>query len=219
MNNEEVKSAIKQAKEHSKKRNFSQSVDVVFNLKGLDLKKPDHKVNAFTTLPNGRGRKIKICALVGGSLHKDAKENCDLTILNEEFDKFDMKKFKEIARTYDFFIAQADIMPQVAKSFGRVLGVKGKMPNPKFGQVVPPKGTTKPLVEKFQKVVKLVTKNELAVKCSLGMENMADDKLAENFMAVYKDLIQVLPLHEHNVRNIVIKTTMGEPSIVGGGKK
>ena len=219
MNKNEILDTIKKAREGSKKRNFSQSLDVVFNLKDLDLKKPDHKVKTFVSLPKGRGKAMKVCALVGGSLHTDAKENCNLAIIDSDFGNYDKKAIKKVIEQNDFFIAQADIMPKIAKSFGRFLGVAGKMPNPKAGQIVPPKGSTKTIVEKMQKTVVLVTKNELAVKCSFGMEDMKDEDLVENFMTVHKELINVLPLHEQNIRSVVVKMTMGKPVLVGGEKQ
>ena len=219
MNKNQILDTIKEVRKGSKKRNFSQSLDVVFNLKDLDLKKPDHKVKTFVTLPKGRGKAMKVCALVGGSLHNDAKENCNMVIIDSDFGNYDKKAVKKVIEQNDFFIAQADIMPKVAKAFGRFLGVAGKMPNPKAGQIVPPKGSTKPIVEKMQKTVVLVTKGELAVKCSFGMEDMKDEELVENFMTVHKELINVLPLHEQNVKSIVLKMTMGKPVLVGGEKK
>ncbi len=218
MNKEEILSTIKKVREGSKKRNFSQSLDVVFNLRDLDFKKPDHKIKTFATLPKGRGKNMKVCALVGGSLHNDAKENCNEAIIDSEFANYDKKTIKKIISENDFFIAQADIMPKIAKAFGRFLGVAGKMPNPKAGQIVPPKGSTKAVVEKMQKMVVLATKAELAVKCPIGVEDMKDEDLAENFMAVYKELVNALPLHEQNIRNVVMKMTMGKPVLVGGEK-
>ena len=219
MNKQQILEALKKAREGSKKRNFSQSIDIIFNLKDLDLKKPDHKVNTFVSLPNGRGKKIKVCALVGGELNNDAKEHCDFVILKDDFKSYEKRKLKRVMKDHDYFIAQANIMPEVAKAFGRFLGTAGKMPNPKAGMIVPPKGTTKTIVDKLQNTVRVITKAELAVKCSVGVETMDDEKLAGNFEAVYKELVQVLPLHEQNVKSVFVKTTMGKSVQVGGAKK
>ncbi|MBT4174916.1 50S ribosomal protein L1 [archaeon] len=219
MNKKQILESLKKVRETSKKRNFSQSIDIVINLKDLDLKKPDHKINNFATVPHGRGKKIKVCALVGGELNNDAKEHCDYTILKENFSSYEKRKLKKVMRDHEFFIAQANIMPDVAKAFGRFLGTAGKMPNPKAGMIVPPKGSTKMIVEKLQKTVRIATKNELAVKCSVGMETMDDDKLVDNAEAVYKEVIHHLPLHDQNVRSVFIKATMGKPVEVGGKEK
>ena len=47
MNKQQILEALKKAREGSKKRNFSQSIDIIFNLKDLDLKKPDHHSLAY----------------------------------------------------------------------------------------------------------------------------------------------------------------------------
>ncbi len=219
MNKNQILETIKKVRESSKKRNFSQSFDVIINLKDLDLKKPDHKLNGFTQIPHGKGKKVKVCGLVGDALINDAKENCNFAISKENFGSYDKRKFKKVIQENDYFIAQADIMPEIAKVFGRFLGTAGKMPNPKAGMIVPPKGSTKAIVEKLQKTVRIATKNELAVKCGVGLETLEDEKLADNIEAVYKEVIHLLPLHEQNIKSIFIKTTMSKSVEVGGDKK
>ena len=41
---QEVLEAVKEAKEQSKPRNFTQSVDMIVNIRDLDVKKPERKV-------------------------------------------------------------------------------------------------------------------------------------------------------------------------------
>ncbi|MEK6935056.1 MAG: 50S ribosomal protein L1 [Nanoarchaeota archaeon] len=218
MDKNQVLESLKFAKENSKKRNFSQSVDLIINLKGLNLKKPEESINTFITLPHETRKICKVVALIGDELQNKAKEVCDFTINKKEFAKYagDPKSLKKLAKQADFFIAQANLMPDVAKSFGRVLGPIGKMPNPKAGGVVPPTiPNLKPIVEKMKKIIKLETKNEQSVKVIVGKEDMKDEDLAENIMLVYNTVAHLLPDEEQNLRNVIIKLTMGKPFIVG----
>ena len=123
----------------------------------------------------------KICAFVGPETYEEAKQVFDKVVLVDEFSQYDKKKAKKLAREYDFFVAQANIMPQIAKTFGRYLGPLGKMPNPKFGQLFPPKGAKlSNLYERLQKMVILSAKKVPLIYVPFGVETMEDEKLAEN---------------------------------------
>lgn len=220
MDKKQIISALGQLRTTAQKRNFIQTVDIQLILQNIDLKKPEAKVETFVELPNGRGRDVKVCALIGGALYNDAKQFCDLTIAQEEFKNLsgNKKELKKLARQYDYFIAQGDIMPAVATTFGRFLGSVGKMPNPKAGAIIPPKGNIKPIVDKLRRTVKLAIKGELAIKCSIGKEDMTDEQLAENILVAYTAIINALPQHENNVKEVLLKCTMS-PHVTIGGKK
>ena len=216
MDKEQIQSAISKAKDTSKKRNFRQSYDLIINLQGLDPKKQEHQIDSFVTLSHSRGKKIKVCALIGAELEEQAKEVCDFVILSDSFEKYkDKKELKKIANSYDFFIAQANIMPKVATVFGRVFGPRGKMPNPKSGCIVPPNANLKPLYEKLQRTVRASAKTAPLVQCPVGTEDMNPNDIAENALTVYNSLLQVLPNEKHNIKDIYIKLTMGKPIKVG----
>jgi len=215
MDKELIATTLKKIKENSPKRNFKQSVDLIINLKGLDLKKTEHNINMFVTLQHDTGKKISVCALVGPELESKAKEVCEEIILAEQFDRFRGKaEIKKLANKHDFFIAQASIMPKVATVFGRFLGPKGKMPNPKIGSVLPPNANIKPLYEKLRMTVNLVTKNEPTIKCSVGKEDMGD-KVIDNILTVYNSIIQKLPNEKQNVKSVLLKLTMGPAFVIG----
>ncbi|MFC1775068.1 50S ribosomal protein L1 [Nanoarchaeota archaeon] len=213
MDKKNIIEALAKIKESSKKRNFTQSIDLVINLKELNLKKNDEQVNVFMDLPHETGKKVKLCALVGNENVERAKKEFDLVIGESEFAQYQEKKkeFKKIAQQHKFFIAQATIMPKVAKSFGRVLGTKGKLPNPKAGCVVPPNADFSVLKKKLSKTIKLVAKTELSIKCPIGNEGMSEDHVADNAVAVYNKVKSALPREENNIKNMIIKTTMGVP--------
>jgi len=211
MNKENFKKAIELVKNNSPKRNFKQSYDLIINLKDLDMKKPDQQVTNWAVLRYGRGKKAKTCALVGPELADNAKENCDTVIMHDEFAKYaeDKKLIKKLAKNHDFFIAQANIMPDVAKTFGRILGSRGKMPNPKIGCVVPPNANLKTLVEKLQNTVGLIAKTQLSIKCRIGTEEMKDEEVLDNIITIYNNLSHNLPAEERNIKNMQLKFTMG----------
>ena len=216
MDKEQIQSAIEKAKSISPKRKFKQSFDIVINLTGLDLKKPEHNVDTFVTLPHSRDRKIKVCALIGAELEEQAKQVCDSFILSDSFERNKEKKnIRKIANSFDFFIAQANIMPKVATVYGRVFGPRGKMPNPKSGSIVPPNANLKPLYEKLQRTVRAITKTAPLIQCPVGTEEMNVNDVADNALAVYNAVLHALPNEKHNIKDVYIKLTMGKPVKVG----
>jgi large subunit ribosomal protein L1 len=216
MQKSEIIEALKKAKTESPKRNFKQSYDLVMNLTGLDMKKTEHQVDQFIQLHYAPGRKVRVCALVGPELKDAATQAVDMVILSDDFDKYAQNKklTKKLASDYQFFIGQANIMPKIASAFGRVLGSRGKMPNPKAGLIVPPNANLKPLHEKLQKTVRATARTAPVLQCLIGKEDMPEDQLADNAMMIYNTVINVLPGGENNVRNVFVKLTMGKPAKV-----
>lgn len=205
--------SLKELKEKADKRNFKQTVDLIISLKNLNLKKPEEQVDFFQSLHFSSGKKKKICALVGPELIEHAKEVCEKAISVDDFDRVakDKKSIKKIAREYDYFIAQANIMPKVAAVFGKILGPKGKMPNPKAGCVVPPNANLKILYERLQKLVKVSAKTMPMIQCIVGKEDSKDEEVADNIFTVYDGLIHHLPGGKNNIKNVFLKLTMSKP--------
>lgn len=192
------------------KRNFLQSFDLIITLKDLDTKV--NPVDVYITLPYPRGKKVKVAALVGQELADEAQKECDLVIRETEFAEYkDPKKAKKLARSYDFFIAQATLMPQIAQVFGRSFGPLGKMPNPKAGCVVPPNANIKTLIERLQKTVHVKAKGMLAVQCITGNEKMEAEQVADNVITIYNNLSKQLPSESMNIDSVLIKKTMSKP--------
>lgn len=212
MDKETVLKVVKELKEKSKKRNFKQTFDLIFTFKNLDLKKPENQLDFFATLHYSKGKKVRTCALIGPELAGNAKENCDTAVGVDDFERYakDKKALKGLAREHDWFIAQANVMPKVATSFGKVLGPKGKMPNPKAGCVVPPNANLKPLVEKLKKTVKITVKTVPMVQLIVGKEDMPDEEVVDNVMTVYDSLVHHLPDGRNNVRAVLLKLTMSK---------
>jgi large subunit ribosomal protein L1 len=211
MNKDQVKKAVEELRKNSKKRNFDQSIDFIANLKDLNIKKAEHNVDVFVVLHNTISKNARICAFVDKDLIDKAKI-FDKVIPLDEFTKYrDKKELKNLSRVYDTFLAQANIMAKVATTFGKVLGPKGKMPNPKAGHVLTKDMDFEKIKEKIKSTIRLKTKNEPIVKVSIGKESMTDDQLIDNFMTTYNALVRGLIKEENNIETIYLKTTMGKP--------
>lgn len=205
--------ALQELRKQDKKRNFSQSVDLIFNLQDLDFKKPSDQVDFFVTLHYPLGKKVKVCGLVGPELEEESNRVCDFTVSQLKFDEYQASKklVKKLAREYDYFIAQANIMPKVAQVFGRFLGPKNKMPNPKVGAVVPPKANLTPLYEKLQKTLRVTARKDPILHLFVGKENMKDEELTDNIFTTYDQLIHHLPKEKNNIKSVYLKFTMSKP--------
>jgi large subunit ribosomal protein L1 len=123
-----LEEAVKKLKECAYVK-FDETVEMSVRL-GVDPKHSDQMVRGTTVLPNGTGRKVKVLVLTKGEKEKEAKEaGADHVGLEEYIDKITQGWLD-----FDVVVATPDVMGQVGK-LGKILGTKGKMPNPKSGTV------------------------------------------------------------------------------------
>jgi len=199
---EDLKKALIELRK-GKERKFDQTVDLIVNLQKFDLKKTP--INLFVTVPH----KIKDKKI--GAFLESKNANVE-TIMGSDFKKYsDKKLLKKLVNNYDYFIAQASLMPKVAATFGRVLGPAGKMPSPQLGIIMnaDDKAITE-LKTKINNSVKLKVK-ESSVKLAIGKQSMEDKDIIDNVMTVYNNLVKVLPRNLENIKNVEIKFTMSKP--------
>ena len=200
--NEELKKALDELRK-DKKRNFNQTIDLIINLKKYDFKK--NPLNLFVNLPH-KIKDKRICAFF-----ETENENVK-TITQKEFKKYsDKTELKKLVKNFDFFIAQASLMPKVATVFGRFLGPVGKMPSPQLGVLIDAnEKTINELKEKINSSIKIRTK-EASIKLAIGKENMKDEEIIENILVVYDVILKSLPREKDNIKSVEIKFTMTKP--------
>ena len=208
MVNKEFVDAVDKVKETAKenKRNFKQTIDVVINLKNIDLSIPKNRIDEDILLPHGRGAKAKIGLFASGQLALESKDKVDLLIKPEELEDLsdDKKQTKKIADEYDFFLAEAPLMPTIGKTLGTVLGPRGKMPRP-----VPPQGDISDTVDKLKNTVKVRSKGNTTFHTIAGNEDMDSKEIAENIETIIKRIESLLERGRMNIRSIHVKSTMG----------
>jgi large subunit ribosomal protein L1 len=204
---QEIMEAVKKAKEESKPRNFTQSVDVVITIKDLDVKKPENRIEEEVLLPKGRGKEVKIAFIADGELALQAKNaGADLVISKADLEDMgkNRKDAKKMANRHDFFVAQSDMMPLVGRFLGPVLGPRKKMPKP-----VP--ATIKPdsIMERLKSTVKIRIKDQAVIQAIVGSQDMDDEAITENVEAILDVLDQKLEKGRSQIKAMYLKTTMG----------
>lgn len=197
-------------------RKFKQSFDLIVALKELNLKKPEEQVEFFTQVHKTIGKKRKVCALVGGEMVEDAKKAFDTVMTLDEFERLGKKEMKIVSHNHDYFVGQANIMPKIAQTWGKILGPHGKMPNPKAGCIVSPKTPLKPLYDKLQRTVKVTAKKSPNIQVLAGTQEMETTDILDNVKTLYNQIVHHLPRENNNIKHVFLKLTMGKPIKIHG---
>lgn len=198
--------AVKRAVDGAKPRKFTESVEIAINLKDIDLSVPKNRIEEEIVLPKGRGKQIKVCVFGSGEMAVKARGVADQVVLPEEIEGLatDKKRAKEFAQIYDFFIAEAPLMPVIGRRLGVVLGPRGKMPRP-----LPPGGDPTSLINSLRNTVRIRTKDRKTFHAPLGTRAMPAEDLADNLETVLRRVTTRLERGRFNIDSAYVKTTMG----------
>ncbi len=208
--------ALQKIRENSKKRNFVQSIEMMINFTGLDMKKPQNQVNVKAELPFSTGKGSgKICVFVKTpEFEKQLKGRVDLLILDKDIEAFSKNKQKVAELiNYDALFAEGAAMLTVAKFLGQQLAPKGKMPKPimninSFDDMLSKARTQVTISNKKGKFMPVV-------HTVVGKESMKDEEISANMIAIYDVVLESLPQKKQNIKNIYVKLSMGAPAKVG----
>ncbi len=206
---QEITKAVEKAKEVSKKRNFIQSVDLNIQVKDIDLNKPENRLNIDATLPNDPSpdKPIKVCVFAEGDLAvKSKREGADNVVDGEYLNRIagDKRALKKLAKEFDFFVAQANLMPLIGRTLGAILGPRGKMPKP-----IPPTADISPILDTYRRTVRLRMRKSPIIGAKVGTEKMENEKIAENIASLLDILEENLEKGFANIASAYVKTTMG----------
>jgi len=190
------------AKENAK-RNYDESVDVVFRL-GIDPKKADQMIRGSVAMPNGTGKDVRIAVFAQGEAATAAREaGADIVGADEL-----VTEVEKGMMDFDLVIASPDMMAKVGR-LGKALGPRGLMPNPKTGTVTP--DVAKAVGEFKSGKVEYRTDRDGNVHVRIGKASFAPDALSQNFAAVLDELQRAKPASSKGkyIKNVSTSTTMG----------
>ena len=201
--------AVKEAKAKSRQKKFNQTVELILDIKEIDMKSPESKIQAVVDLPHVTGKPNKICVIASGELAMKAK-NAEVDSVLEKADLDELagkrKELRKLASDYDVFIAEAPLMSLVGKILGPALGPRGKLPVP-----IPPNADVASLMTKHRKTVVVRMRNQPIIQVPVGSENMKEEELVDNIQAVLRVVEGKLKRGFKNVKFAFIKTSMGTP--------
>jgi len=198
---------ISEAIEKAKPRRFVESVEMAVNLRNVDMKRPENRIDAVVHLPKGLGKPRKIGVFARGETALKAKEaNADVVISPEEIDELakNKREAKKLANRIDFFIAEAPLMPDIGRKLGPILGPRGKMPQP-----VPPGADPIPLIQRLRNSVRIRTRDKLTFHAPIGTREMSPSDLADNASEILKVVENKYENPQLVVKSVYVKTTMG----------
>src|SRR5215472_11826610 len=204
-----ITKALGDVRSKTEKRKFTQAIELSVKLRELDLKKPEARINENLELPVPAEKNSKIAVIAGGDLAVRAKNaGADIIIGREDLDKLgrEKKQARKIAQGYDFFVAEAPLMPQVGKTLGQILGPRGKMPTP-----IPPTAPIDDIIKRQRRNVRLKMKDQPVIQCKVGTEDMTDDVLIQNIQTVISRLEAKLEKGPKNIKSMAVKASMGPP--------
>ena len=198
--------AVKLIKEFSLTK-FDPTIEVAMNL-NLDVKKADQQLRGAIVLPKGTGKDVKVLVIAKGENAKEAKDagedyvgDVDLLEKIEKENWFD----------FDTMIATPDMMPVLGK-YGKLLGPKGLMPNPKTGTVTT--NIAKAVADAKAGKVEYRTDSYGNIHGIIGKASFKEEDLLENLNAFVRTILRAKPTAVKGtyVKSIAISATMS-PSI------
>lgn len=204
-----LQEAISELRSSSKKRNFNQSAELIINLRDVDMKKPEGRIQEVIELPHPLGKNVGVCVIATGGLSLRARRaGADIVLEREDLENLagDKKRQRETAKKASFFIAEAPLMPLVGRVLGSILGPRGKMPTP-----VPPTADIEEIIERQRRMTRIRSRGQPTLECRVGTEDMSDRDLQDNIQAVIGRVERRLKRGMKNIDSVYLKLSMGPP--------
>ena len=182
---------------------FDETVEVHFNL-GLNVRHADQQLRGTLMLPHGTGRTMRVAVFAEGDKAREAQDagadvvgSADLAQRIEEgFDDFDVA------------IATPDQMGVVGR-LGRILGPRGKMPNPKTGTVT--MDVAKAVQDSKGGKLEYRTDRGANVHMPIGKKSFEERQLLENYATLVDEIVRAKPAAAKGryIRRVTLTSTMG----------
>ena len=183
---------------------FDESIDVSLRINLKQSKGGDLSLRSVINLPNGSGKKNKIAVLCEADKIDEAKNTgADMVGSEDLLEKIAAGKFN-----FTKLVCTPSMMGKIGK-YGKVLGPKGLMPNPKLGTVA--SDLSKAVKDIKTGLVEIRNDKDGNLASTIGRKSFSTDKLLQN----YNYLIESLKKEKSDnikgdfIKSAFITSTMG----------
>ena len=201
-----IQTAIEEALNSAPERKFTESVEISFNLKDIDLKNPANCIQEEIRLPNGRGKPVKIAMFASGEMATKARA-AGIDIIDPSTIEDlggNRQRARKLANSIDFFLAEIPHMGTVGRFLGVVLGPRGKMPRP-----VPPALDPAMIAATLKDTAVVRSRDRMTFHSPVGSREQSLDELTDNAFAIWRRVTGKLERGAGNIRSCYVKTSMG----------
>ncbi len=181
---------------------FDETVEADFRL-GIDTRQADQQLRGTVSLPNGSGKTVRVAVFAEGAAAQAAEEaGADIVGTDELTQQIQAGEFN-----FDAAVATPDQMGKVGR-LGKILGPRGLMPNPKLGTVT--NDVAKAINELKGGRVEYRADRYGIAHVILGKVSFTAEQLAENYGAVYDEILRMKPAAAKGkyVKSITVSSTM-----------
>lgn len=194
--------AVKLVKELANAK-FDETVEAHFRL-GIDTRKADQNIRGSISLPHGTGKTVRVAVFAEGAQAEQAAEAGADIIGSDEL----IAQIQKGEINFDAAIATPMMMAKVGR-IGKILGPRGLMPNPKLGTVT--MDVAKMVSELKAGRVEYRADRYGICHVPLGRVSFDEQKLVENYAALYTEILRVKPASAKGkyVKSISVSSTMG----------
>ena len=182
---------------------FDETVEAHFNL-GLNVRHAEQQLRGTLMLPHGTGRESRVAVFAEGEKAREAHEAGADVVGTADL----AKQIEDGFDDFDVAIATPDQMSVVGK-LGRILGPRGKMPNPKTGTVTMDVG--KAVQEAKAGKLEYRTDRGANVHVAIGKKSFDERQLLENYAALIDEIVRAKPSAAKGryIKTVTLTSTMG----------
>jgi large subunit ribosomal protein L1 len=181
---------------------FDETVEVHFHL-GLNVRHADQQLRGTLMLPHGTGREVRVAVFAEGEKAREAEEAGADVVGSADL----AKRIEEGFDEFDVAVATPDQMSVVGR-LGRILGPRGKMPNPKTGTVT--MDVAKAVTESKGGKLEYRTDRGANVHVPIGKKSFDARQLVENYVALVDEIVRAKPAAAKGryIRSVTLTSTM-----------
>tara|TARA_B100001057_G_scaffold436972_1_gene468465 strand:+ start:444 stop:1130 length:687 start_codon:yes stop_codon:yes gene_type:complete len=199
----ETKEVIDLVKNNSTTK-FDESIDVSLRINLKQSKGGDLSLRTVVHLPNGSGKKNILAVLCEADKVEEAKKaGADVVGSDDLVEKIATGKFN-----FTKLICSPAMMGKIGK-YGKVLGPKGLMPNPKLGTVS--NDIVKAVKDIKTGLVEVRNDKDGNLSSTIGRKSFSTEKLLENYNYFIESIKKEKPdtIKGEFIKSIFITSTMG----------